>query len=101
MTFQTEIKIAGFALAAAKAAGLGFHLAGHKLVADGDDYSLELDLDTGVLDGSGPAFPAKLGLLRQSYAEARFTVEAIKQGFQVVHRARSSNGDLVLICRVT
>ncbi len=101
VTTQTEIKDLDIARAALKASNMTFEeTPGNIRITSGPCRNANINLTTGEVSGDSDYGHdnSKLGLLRQSYGEAKVRVESFKNGATIFHREVTSEGDVVLHC---
>jgi len=94
------MKDKSLAIAAIKAAGLGYTEVGNTIrFNSGRMANATLDLTTGDISGDTDYGHTQdvLGALRQNYGEAKFKQECNKQGIMIESRQVEKNGDIVLM----
>jgi len=104
VTVQTEIKDRNLAIAALNAKGVQFREANGRIhMTSGDYQGAELNLTTGELrSGDVDHFrvdEAKMGLLRQAYAEQKYKAEAFKEGISIESSHVDAKGVIRMKCR--
>lgn len=100
VTTKTEIKDRELALQALKTAGMSYRESGKNIfITSGRMANASIDLTTGEVTGDSDYGhnSGTLGGLRQSYAEAKFRSECLKQGISITERTTEKNGNVVLM----
>lgn len=103
VTTKTEIKDRDLAIQALKGAGMTYREQGKTLfITSGRMANASIDLTTGEVTGDSDYGhnSGTLGGLRQSYGEAKYRAECLKQGISITSRHVEKNGDVVLMCRM-
>jgi len=103
VTTKTEIKDKALAIDALKLAGMSYRDEGASLlITSGACANARISLATGEISGDSDfAHNAEtLGALRQFYGEAKYRLEAQRQGITITSRSIERNGDIVLMCRM-
>jgi hypothetical protein len=101
-TLVTEINNKAILTQAAKTAGIHFVEVGRNTVrfTTGTLNGAVLDLDTGRIDGDSDYghTTETLGMLRQTYGEALYRDECMRQGISIESRQVEPNGEVILMC---
>jgi hypothetical protein len=101
ITHRSEMKDRELVAQAAKSAGIAFRDLGNNLIqfTSGNMANSTLDLGTGVVTGDSDHghTSAKLGMLRQHYAEAQVRREFQKTGTNVKERQTNDEGSIILM----
>jgi hypothetical protein len=103
ITTRTNITESTHAITALKNAGWVFTEEGASvLVRSGPLKGATIDLRTGRIDGNAAHMGRDhVGALRRDYGEAKFRVEAAREGVQIIGRSVDKCGDIRLKCRMT
>jgi hypothetical protein len=99
VTVETEIKDKELAIQALKKAGVSYSEGGNTLtITSGPMRHCSIDLTSGRITGDTDQGHTRevLGLLRQNYAEAKWRLEAHREGIEV-QQTLQENGNIILM----